>query len=209
MPRVTSMKGASGHNAGLFPLEDPNRAILMMYTRTSRRVQWFSDWPTLIKKLPPYARRMFHWILPLLAPELPGLLRRGLFAAASMSCPAYPTTASLSLHGRLLDDSTGVDYLVDKYMSAQLEMDEIMLKSAAVRSGEMLKSIDIQPCVTLLPRDSDRYTPELGFPFPGSVISENNQWLQNLVFFATHPSTVDEPSLTLPAKCRSWWQDQV
>jgi hypothetical protein len=39
---------------------------------TSRRVQWFSDWPTLIKKLPPYARRMFHWILPLLAPELPG-----------------------------------------------------------------------------------------------------------------------------------------
>ncbi|KAM6526596.1 hypothetical protein FSOLCH5_002693 [Fusarium solani] len=148
------------------------------------------------------------WLL-----KVKGLLRRGLFAAASMSCPAYPTTASLSLHGRLLgrllDDSTGVDYLVDKYMSAQLEMDEIMLKSAAFRSGEMLKSIDIQPCVTLLPRDSDRYTPELGFPFPDSVISENNQWLQSLVFFAMHPSTVDEPSLTLPAKCRSWWQDQV
>jgi hypothetical protein len=145
--------------------------------------------------------------------RLQGLLRRGLFAAASMSCPAYPTTASLSLHGRLLgrllDDSTGVDYLVDKYMSAQLELDEMMLKSAAVRTGEMLKSIDIQPCVTLLPRNSDRYTPELEFPFPGSVISENNQWLQNLVFFATHPSTVDELSLTLPAKCRSWWQDQV
>lgn len=62
---------------------------------------------------------------------------KGSFAAVSSLrgaglFPHVSRTASLSLHVCLLDHPSCVDHLVDKYMSAQLEMDEMMLKSAAV-----------------------------------------------------------------------------
>ncbi|RSL94069.1 hypothetical protein CEP52_012874 [Fusarium oligoseptatum] len=61
--------------------------------------------------------------------------------------------------------------------------DSLEHTTSQLRTNMMLKSIDLQRCVTVFHRDADWHTFDPGFPFHGSVISANKKWPRNLAFF--------------------------